>query len=103
MLGGDYMPANKGVCSIHNHQDCIWQHRQYSTCSSCVSGAQFRCSFWSWLLQKWYRLCILNGFMLFLFTHMMEPPLEQYEIVDEEIEISEVPVDLSKPLLEGAE
>ena len=47
--------------------------------------------------------CVSLMGLCFLFTHMMEPPLEQYEIVYEEIEISEVPVDLSKPLLVGAE
>ncbi|KAI5559348.1 hypothetical protein BDE02_17G103600 [Populus trichocarpa] len=36
-----------------------------------------------------------------LVYHMMEPPLEQYEIVDEEIQ--EMPVDLSNPLLVEAE
>ncbi|CAK7344179.1 unnamed protein product [Dovyalis caffra] len=38
-----------------------------------------------------------------LVYHMMEPPLEQYETVDEGVEIEEVPVDLSKPLLVEAE
>ncbi|XP_011031201.1 PREDICTED: uncharacterized protein LOC105130406 [Populus euphratica] len=38
-----------------------------------------------------------------LVYHMMEPPLEQYEIVDEEVEILEGPVDLRKPLLVEAE
>ncbi|KAJ6369633.1 hypothetical protein OIU76_027974 [Salix suchowensis] len=39
-----------------------------------------------------------------LVYHMMEPPLEQHEIVDEEeVEIQEVPVDLSNPLLVEAD
>ncbi|XP_073264692.1 protein PIN-LIKES 2-like [Populus alba] len=38
-----------------------------------------------------------------LVYHMMKPPLEQYDIVDEEIEIELVPADLSKPLLAEAE
>ncbi|KAJ6370977.1 hypothetical protein OIU77_001479 [Salix suchowensis] len=39
-----------------------------------------------------------------LVYHMMEPPLEQHEIVvDEEVDIQEVPVDLSNPLLVEAD
>ncbi|KAJ6684306.1 PROTEIN PIN-LIKES 2 [Salix viminalis] len=38
-----------------------------------------------------------------LVYHMMEPPLEQHEIVDEEVEIQEAPADLSNPLLVEAD
>ncbi|KAJ8761274.1 hypothetical protein K2173_001330 [Erythroxylum novogranatense] len=38
-----------------------------------------------------------------LVYHMMEPPLEYYEIVDEGGEIEEVPLDISRPLLVEAE